>query len=141
MAARRRYSRSEKITAVAAAVATSGRATSDATGIPESTLRYWMHSPEFEVYRNNAAEAMAEEARVVARMAWEALAGRLRDGSLEGRDLVLLAGMATDKATLLNGGATARVEQRDITGTLSDAELVAALHEAERLAGGAGDQG
>lgn len=136
--ARRRYSRTEKVTAVAAAVATSGQAAAQQLGIPESTLRYWMHSPEFEVYRENAAEAMAEEARVVARMAWEALAAALRSGSLDGRDLVMLAGMATDKATLLNGGATSRTETRDITGTLSDAELVAALHEAERLAAGDG---
>lgn len=139
MAQRRRYTRPEKVAAIAAAVATSGLAAAEAHGIPESTLRGWLHDPQYDIYRQNAAEGMAEEARIVARMAWEALAMALRSGTLDGRDLVLLAGMATDKATLLNGGATSRTETRDITGTLSDAELVAALREAERLTAAVGD--
>jgi hypothetical protein len=81
---------------------------------------------------------MAEEARVVARLAWQKLGQAIASGILEPRDLVMAAGMATDKAQLLNGGATARTEARDLTGTLSDAELIAAVREAERLATGVG---
>lgn len=119
--------------AIAAAEATSVLAAAEASGIPESTLRYWLDDPKFAPFRENAREAMAEEARVVARMAWQALAKAIASGTLDGRDLVMAAGMATDKSQLLNGGATARTEARDITGTLSDADLIAAVREADAL--------
>jgi len=131
----RRYSRDQKARAVAEAEATSVLGTAEATGIPTSTLRYWMDDPAFAQFRQNAREAMAEEASTVARMAWRALAEAMRSGTLEGRDLVLLAGMATDKSQLLNGGATARTEERDISGTLTDSDLILAVREAESLAG------
>lgn len=135
---RRRYTRSEKVAAIVAAEASSLTAAAEQTGVPKSTLAYWLDRPEYEHLRTNAREAIAEEARVVARLAWQKLGEALAAGILEPRDLVMAAGMATDKAQLLNGGATARTEARDITGTLSDAELVAAIREAERLAGGGG---
>lgn len=138
MPGRRRYTRSEKVVAIAAAAATSNLAASEATGIPESTIRRWLDDPEMAKLRDNAREAMAEEALMVARLAWNALAGAIREGRLDGRDLVMAAGMATDKSQLLNGGATARTEARDITGTLSDNDLAEIVREAERLAGGGG---
>jgi hypothetical protein len=138
MAARRRYTRTEKVVAIAAAEATSVLAAAEASGVPESTLRYWMDDPKFAPFRDNAREAMAEEARVVARMAWKALAAAIESGTLDGRDLVMAAGMATDKSQLLNGGATSRSEARDITGSLSDADLIAAVRTAERLTGAGG---
>jgi transposase-like protein len=133
MAARRRYTKSEKVAAIVAAAASSTLAASEQTGVPESTLRYWMDDPKFAIYRENAREAMAEEARVVARMAWSALAAAIQSGELEGRDLVMAAGMATDKSQLLNGAATSRTEARDITGSLSDSDLIEAVRTAERL--------
>lgn len=135
---RRRYTKAEKAAAIVAATAASTVAASEQTGIPRTTIQYWLDQPEFVALRQNAREAIAEEAQVVARLAWAALATAIRSGQLDGRDLVMAAGMATDKAQLLNGGATARTESRDITGTLSDADLVAALREADALAGGSG---
>ena len=132
---RRKYTRREKMTAVVAAELTSVEAAAEAAGIPRTTLVYWMDRPEFVALRHNAREYMADETLVVARLAWGKLAERIRSGDIDTRDLVLATGMATDKAQLLNGGATARSEQRDITGTISDAELAAAIREAERLAG------
>ena len=139
MAARRRYSKREKVAAVLAADASSTLAAAEASGIPESTLRYWLDKPEFAKLRENAREGIAEDALMVARLAWKKLGQAIADGQLEPRDLVIATGMATDKSQLLNGAATSRTEARDITGTISDAELVAAVREAEQIASGGGD--
>src|SRR6185312_5332935 len=133
MATHRRYNRATKAAAIVAAEASSVLAASEQSGIPESTIRYWLDDPRFAELRVNAREAMAEEAMVVARLAWKKLAVAILNGEIEARDLVFATGMATDKAQLLTGGATARTEARDITGTISDAELSAAIREAQRL--------
>ena len=133
MAARRRYTKREKVAAVLAADASSTLAAAEATGIPRKTIAYWLDRPEFAELRQNAREGMAEDALMVARLAWKKLGQAIADGNLEPRDLVIATGMATDKAQLLTGGATARTEARDITGTLSDVELDAAIREAEEL--------
>lgn len=130
---RRTYTRRDKVTAIIAADMTSMTAAAEATGVPLSTLDYWMDRPEFAELRKNARERMAEEALTVARLAWGHLAKAIAAGDLDGRDLVMAAGMATDKAQLLNGLATSRTESRDLTGTLDDAELAAAVREAEAL--------
>ena len=138
MTERRRYTKRQKMTAVIAADMTSQLGASEATGIPRKTLAYWMDDPEFATLRQNAREIMAEETMTVARLAWGKLAERIKSGDIETRDLVLATGMATDKAQLLNGGATARSENRDITGSITDAELTAAIREAEHLTRGSG---
>ncbi len=129
----RRYKRITKAAAVVAAEASSVLAASEQLGIPESTIRYWMDDPRFAELRENAREHMAEEALVVARLGWQMLGKAMARGEIEARDLVMAVGMATDKSQLLNGAATARTEARDITGTISDAELIAAIREAESL--------
>lgn len=136
MAERRRYTKRQKMTATIAADMTSTEAAAEAMGIPRKTIAYWMDDPEFAELRHNARERMAEETLSVARLAWGKLAERIRSGDIETRDLVMATGMATDKAQLLNGGATGRTETRDITGTISDAELSAAIREAESLTTG-----
>lgn len=135
---RRRYSKTEKVAAVLAADASSVKAASEATGVPESNIRDWRDKPEFADLRANAREGMAEDALMVARLAWRKLGNAIANDELEPRDLVIAAGMATDKSQLLNGAATSRTEARDITGTISDAELSAAIREAERLTGDGG---
>ena len=138
MAEHRRYTKRQKMTATVAAEMTSTEAASEALGIPRKTIAYWMDKPEFAELRHNAREKMADETLTVARLAWGQLAERIRTGNIETRDLVLATGMATDKAQLLNGGATGRTETRDLTGTISDAELAAAMAEAESLTTGGG---
>lgn len=130
---RRRYDKRTKLTAVLAADASTLTAAAEATGIPRKTIAYWLDRPEFAELRQNAREAMADDAMYVARLAWRKLGQAIADDELEPRDLVMAAGMATEKSQLLNGGATARSESRDITGTLSDSDLIAAIHEADRL--------
>jgi hypothetical protein len=142
MAERRRYTKRQKLTAVVAADATSKLAAAEATGIPRSTLSYWMDKPEFVALRQNAREAMAKEAEVVARLAWQKLGQALVEGRLEPRDLIIAAGMATDKTQLLGGGATARVESRDLTDVFDDHETRAIVEGArEYLAGRATGEG
>ena len=130
---RRRDTKHEKVAEILAADASSTLAAAEATGIPRKTIAYWLEHPEFAELRQNAREGIAEDALMVARLAWKKLGQAIADGQLEPRDLVIATGMATDKAQLLNGGATARTEARDITGTLSDIELDAAIREAEEL--------
>lgn len=135
---RRRYTKTEKVSAVLAADASSTLAAAEATGIPRKTIAYWLDRPEFAELRQNAREGIAEDALMVARLAWKKLGQAIADGSLEPRDLVIATGMATDKSQLLNGGATARTEARDITGSISDAELDAAIREAVEITTGGG---
>lgn len=122
MATRRRYSKAEKVAAIVAADAASAVAASEQTGIPRTTIQYWLDQPEFVELRQNAREAMAEEARVVARLAWQQLGKAVQAGALEPRDLIMAAGMATDKSLLLSGEATARTESRTLTEGMDDHE-------------------
>ena len=138
MPTHRRYTKREKVVAVLAADASSTLAAAEATGIPRTTIIEWMDRPEFVELRQNAREGMAEDALMVARLAWKKLGQAIANGELEPRDLVIATGMATDKSQLLNGGATNRTEARDITGTISDAELDAAIREAIAITAGGG---
>lgn len=118
----RHYTQRQKLTAVVAADMTSGLAASRATGVPRSTLQHWLDDPELARYRQNVREDIADEVRVVARLAWEKLGEAIRSGQMEPRDLVLASGMAMDKMLLLSGEATARTETRDLTSDLDDHE-------------------
>lgn len=118
------------MTAVLAADMTNPLAASEATGIPRTTLRQWLEKPEYATLRQNAREAIAEEAMVVARLAWQALGDAIRAGLVEPRELISAAGVATDKASLLAGEATARTEHRDLTDGDDDAEALRAAADA-----------
>ena len=118
----RRYSKREKLTAVVAAEMTSQEAASEALGIPRTTIHNWMDDPEMVELRQNARQALAEEMAIVARLATRKLGEAIRRDRLEPRDLILAAGMATDKSQLLSGQATSRTETRELTDTLDDHE-------------------
>jgi len=102
------------VTAVLAADMTNPLAASEATGIPRTTIRQWLEKPEYASLRQNARESIAEEALVVARLAWQALGDAIRNGLVEPRELITAAGVATEKALLASGEATARTEHRDL---------------------------
>lgn len=138
MTQRRRYTRSEKAEAVGMAVMAGAKATSERTGIPRRTIDYWANLPEFADLRTKTREDVADQMWAAIQMGVQEVAkGILGDAPL--RDKATALGILYDKHALLTGSATARTESRDITGTLSDADLIAALHEAERLAAGEGD--
>jgi hypothetical protein len=109
------YTRRQKVTAVLAADMTNPKAASEATGIPRTTILAWLDKEEFVSLRQNARDAIAEEAIVVARLAWQALGDAILARKVEPRDLIHAAGMATEKALLASGEATARTEHRDIS--------------------------
>ena len=133
-----KYTKRVKLAAVMAAEMSGVVQAEAQTGIPESSIRYWMEEPEFAAIRARVREDLADEVKVVAHLAWQRIAGALRDGTMEPRDAIFAAEKATNFQILLTGGATSRTEARDITGTLADVEVIAALREAESLATGGG---
>jgi transposase-like protein len=134
---RRRYTKQEKLRAVAEAEVNGTEQAADKTGIPRSTIRYWMEDPKFAELRQKTREDLAEGFSLLAHMAQAELARRVTE--MEPRDLTVLLGVATDKKLLLSGEATSRTESRSVTDGLSDDEkrrLRAAIAEAARAEGG-----
>lgn len=126
MAERRRYTRKTKAAAIIAATVSTAAAAAEAQGIPESTIRYWLDSPQFAELRTKTREEMAAGSMVLAHMAADELGKKIRAGEVEPRDLATIYGIAIDKGQLLAGAATSRSETRDVTDTLDD-------HERENL--------
>lgn len=132
-----RYTKPQKLAAVLAAEIGGVVQAQDQTGIPESTIRYWLDQPEFAQFRAMAREEMADEIKVVAHLAWRRVAETLP--SMDPRDAIFAAEKATSLLQLVTGEATARTETREITEGMSDHERDA-LRDAidEWLAGRAG---
>ena len=117
---RRRYSKAEKATAVIAAEMSSPSAAADATGVPLSTLRYWMDDPKFADLRAKTRDEAATSFRVLMHAAQERLFALIP--TMEPRDLTILLGVAADKSQLLAGEATARTESKALTDDLTPEE-------------------
>ncbi len=122
MATHRRYQKREKLSAVLAAEMGGVVQAEAATGIPESTIRYWMSQPEFAEVRAKTREDLADEIKVVAHLAWKRIAEALRSGEMEPRDAIFAAEKATSLQLLMAGEATARTENVSITDGLDDHE-------------------
>lgn len=132
METRKGRTRATKLTAVLASDMTSTLAASQAMGIPESTLRHWRDDPDMARYRVKAREDLLPDIQVLAAVAMDKLIEAVRAGKVDPRDLITAMGVALDKAQLLSGGATHRVESRDITDVFDDHEtrrIVAAAQE------------
>lgn len=136
MPAGRRYTKRQKLATVMAVEMTSLTETAETTGIPKSTIAYWMDDPELAQVRAKTREDLAEEIGVVAHLAWTNVANALRSGEMEPRDAIFAAEKATSLQILMTGGATARTETRDITGSLDDADVRDAIRAAEYLLAG-----
>lgn len=141
MARHRQYTKRTKLSAVMAAEMSGVVAAEKQTGIPESTIRYWMDKPEFAEVRAKTREELSDEIKVAAHLAWQRVIESMP--TMEPRDAIFAAEKATSLQILMTGGATARTETRDISGTLSDLDLIGALVEAESLttAGGSPSSG
>ena len=108
------------------------------TGIPKTTIDYWSHRPEFEQLRTKTRDEVGEQMWAAIQIGVrEVLKGLEQDAPL--RDKATAVGILYDKFALLTGSATSRTEARDITGTISDGELIAAVREAVEIAGAGGD--
>ena len=135
MAARRRYTKTEKAAAVGKALNSSTEAAAEALGIPRSTIRYWIDDPEFAALRHESRDAVAESMWAAIQVGIKEVANGLTDPDTALRDKSVALGILYDKHALLTGGATARAENRDITGSITDADLISAIREAEHLTG------
>jgi len=118
----RRYTKRQKVHAIIAAEMTSEIATAEASGIPRSTLRYWMDDPEFAPYRQKTREDLAEGSLALANETLGVIRSKL--DSFEPRDLTILWGVLTDKSQLLTGQPTNRTVTT-ITDGLDDHEKAA----------------
>lgn len=120
MSERRRYTKRQKLSAVMAAEMAGVVAAEEQTGIPESTIRYWVDKPEFAAFRAKAREELADEVKVVAHLAWKRVAETMSE--MEPRDAIFAAEKASTIMQLLRGDATSRTEHRDLTDELDDHE-------------------
>src|SRR4030095_14047962 len=101
MAERRRYTKREKAVAVTAALATSIKAAAETQDIPRKTVEYWVNAPEFAALRQKTREELAEGSMLLAHLAQDALAAKIRAGEVDSRDLAVIYGIAIDKGQLL----------------------------------------
>jgi hypothetical protein len=139
MSERRRYTAKQKAAAVGIAAAEGVTEAERQTGIPKSTIFYWESKPEFAQLRTTAREEVIEQFWVGVQVGLrEVIKGIEGDASLKEKADALR--VMSDRYALLSGGATGRYESRDITGTISDMELVAAILEAESIVTGEGDE-
>lgn len=120
-----KYTRKQKLAAVLAADLAGVVHAEQATGIPESTIRYWLDKPEFAQFRAKAREEMAEEIKVVAHLAWQRIAATI--GQMEPRDALFAAEKATTLHLLMSGEATTRSEHRDLDPDLAGIEALEEL--------------
>jgi transposase-like protein len=130
MAERRRYTKRTKLAAVMAAEMSGLTEASESLGIPKSTIKYWTDDPYFAQFRTKTREDLADEVKTVAHLAWQSVATSLRNGTMEPRDAIFAAEKASSLQILMSGGATARTETRDISGTLDDADVRDAIRAA-----------
>ena len=132
MAERRRYTNVQKAEAVAAATLSNTQAASEATGIPRTTIDYWLDKPEFVALRQKTRDEVGERLWSAIQVGIDEVAKGLR-GDAPLRDKATAVGILYDKHALLTGGATGRTESRDLTGTLSDGDVVTALRYADDI--------
>lgn len=137
--ARRRYTAKERAEAAGIAAAEGVTAAERQTGIPKQTIDYWTTKPEFGHLRTTAREVVADQFWVGIQIGLEQVVEGLRSDVPLKEKAVALATLY-DRYALLTGGATARSENRDISGTLTDTDVLAALRAAEDFAR-AGDRG
>ena len=129
---RRRYTAKQKAEAVGIALADGVTRAAEVTGIPKQTIDYWQSKPEFGPLRTTARETVAEQFWVGIQVGLrEVIKGIEGDAPLKEKADALR--VLADRFALLTGSATSRTESRDITGTISDGELAAALIEANAL--------
>ena len=119
----RRHTQRERAQAVATAERlNSAEAASKELGIAARTIRRWRDDPEMADIVRKTREETAEDVTAAMVLSWARLIERLQRDEVDTRDLIILAGVATDKAQLLSGAATSRTESRDITDDLDDHE-------------------
>jgi hypothetical protein len=135
MATHRRYTRKEKAEAVAEAAMTSAEAAAEKTGIPRRTIGYWMDQPEFAELRLKTGDQVADAMWVVIQQGVRRIAELIPRTDDLGK-VGVAVGILYDKRALLTGAATGRTEHRDLSGSLSDNDVLGAIQAASDLTSG-----
>lgn len=120
----RKYDKRTKLAAVMAADMVGVVQAEKQSGIPESTIRYWMDQPWFAEIRAKTREDLADEIKTVAHLAWQRTAEALRAGTMEPRDVLFAAEKATTLNLLMAGEATGRIENVNLTDDLPGKSVV-----------------
>ena len=123
----RHYSARQKAQAVGIAVVDGTTLASEATGIPASSIAYWVDQPAFVALREKTRELVAVEFWSVIQIALGEVAKGIQSPDEPLRDKTIALGILYDKYALMKGEATARTETRALTEVLPD-------HEREALA-------
>lgn len=118
----RRYTPRTKALAVGIAAAQGVTEAEVQTGIPKTTIHYWLRQPEFAPLRTTAREIVAEDFWVGVQVGIEEVSKGLRNPDISLRDKALALGVVYDRFALLTGLPTTRSETRDITEKLDDHE-------------------
>lgn len=105
------------------------------TGIPKETIHYWLNKPEFAHLRTTARETVADQFWVGVQVGLEQIVAGLK-GDAPLKDKAAALATLYDRHALLTGGATGRTESRDITGTLSDSDVIATLRAVDEATSG-----
>ena len=91
-------------------------------GVAGRSIRRWRDDPELAAIVRKTREETAEDISAAMVLSWTRLIERLERDEIETRDLIILAGVATDKAQLLSGAATSRTESVSVTDGMDDHE-------------------
>src|SRR5450631_1697274 len=97
MAERRRYSRKTKASAVIAAEMSSVMAAAETTGIPRTTIGYWVEQPEFVTLRQKTRAEMAAGSTLLPHLAQAETMAKLRAHEVGPRDLAVICGPGIHK--------------------------------------------
>lgn len=133
----RRYTKRTQTNAVGIAVVEGVTEAERQTGIPKETIHYWTKKPEFAQLRTTARETVADQFWVGIQIGIEQVAAGLA-GDAPLKEKAAALSILYDRHALMTGMATSRTESRDLTGTIADADLAAAIREAVEITAGSG---
>lgn len=129
----RQYTATQKAQAVGTALVVGPNRAGRQLGIPHNNISMWMKDERYSGLRDAAREEVAAQLWVGVQVAVASVVEAFGDPQATLKDKAVALGIIYDKHALITGGATNRSESRDISGTLSDSELIAAVREAGRI--------
>ena len=121
MAERRRYDARTKAKAVGIALVDGVTKAGEVTGIPKTTIDYWLDKPEFVQLRTTARDAVIQQLWVGLQVGVEVLTSGLRGDAPLNHKAAAFDSLA-ERYALLSGDVTSRSETKAITAGLDDHE-------------------
>jgi hypothetical protein len=134
VATRRRYTAKQRAEVAGIALVEGVTEAGRQTGVPKQTIDYWLSKPEFGQLRTTARDVVADQFWIGIQVGLREVVKGIQDPDVPLKDKHAALGTIYDRFALLSGMATARSESRDLTGTLSDADVIAAIAEADTVA-------